>query len=189
MIYQDSPNVTDVSLLLLNGLAQGDDYYNRIGREVMIHSVHVKFDAIPSSLINPNQVVMAKLIWDLQANGTNPSGTDIISANANVAAFSSDWSAPPNLSNRDRFVTLWEKTMVLNGDSYWSGAAVQWTPQRKFFEKYKRVNRKTVYGGTTGAIGSIVTGALYLLLASELATVSQCPAVTSGTARIRFTDC
>ena len=62
-IFQDGPNVTDNSLILLNGLAQGDDYYNRIGREVMIHSVHVKFDGLASATINPNQIVMAKLIW------------------------------------------------------------------------------------------------------------------------------
>ena len=89
-----------------------------------------------------------------------------------------------NLNNRDRFKVMMDKQFAIGEVNAGGGYAA--APQVSSVKKYKKCNLETVYSGTTNAIGSIQSGALYMAVISNVATPSS--SVFQGSVRIRFED-
>lgn len=173
---------TSWQLVLLNGVTQGTDYNSRIGRQMMNKSIIFNgniFPVItPSTSATQGLMFRTVIIYDTQPNsGSLPAGTDIFVAN--------DPHSPMNLNNRDRFKVLMDKKGQLG--SYLTsagGTIISGAPQNLWWAKYKKCFLETVFSGTTNAIGSIATGAIYLCFIGDFASISLIDYYT----RVRFTD-
>jgi len=172
---------TTGAVTLLNGIAQGDDVTTRDGRVVYNASCRIigKFVAQDASVSATLCRVM--LVWDANNNSAVavPAITDILTASTSISHL--------NLNNRARFVVL-RDTMVSYGalvdtaTQTYSGA-----PSTGEIDWYVRLGKsKTVFSGTTGVIGSIASGALYLVTIGDNA--ANAAYNFTATSRIRFTE-
>lgn len=180
--------------LLLNGVAKGDDYFQRIGRTVQWKSFYIRGTIVPavigptSTYSNP-QNVRILVFWDLQANGVAPLTTDVLDVGAGTINTHSNL----NLSNRERFRVLWDKVYSIGG---YYGATITysagpWAQKIKLFKKFKIPVNQIYNDGITGSIGNITTNALWLLVVGDdqlvVAPAKSNPIVFIHT-RGRFTD-
>lgn len=86
------------TVTLLNGITQGAEYNQRIGRHSKIQSVSLK-GSILSTSTGAGQIYRWWLVWDKQSNGSTPSFTDVLTANSAYAE--------KNVAvNADRFTIL-----------------------------------------------------------------------------------
>lgn len=180
--------------VLLNGVAKGDDYFQRIGRTVQWKTFSVKGTITPavinaSSTYSNPQNVRILVFWDTQANGTSPLTTDVLDAGSGTINTHSNL----NLNNRERFKVLWDKVYSIGG---YYGAAITyaagpWAQKIKLFKKFKVPVNQVYNDGTGGSPGNIATNALWLLVIGDdalvVAPAKSNPMVWLHT-RGRFTD-
>lgn len=192
--FTDVTLVNDPVLLtwkvnLLNGIAQGTDYNQRIGRKAQMKSVLVNGNLFPTLQNSGSSPVgcFARIvvIYDTQPNsGSLPAGTDIFASN--------DTSSPMNLNNRDRFKVIYDKRMQIGSYLLTAGGALSaGSPNNVFWSKWKSCNYEIIFSGTAATIGSISTGALYLCYTCDyVGGVGTPPSVVSVDwyTRVRFID-
>jgi len=156
----------------INLIATGTDFFERIGRKVLIKSFQVRsFMGLEN--INNASGVRLMLVYDKQTNGALPAIGDILG----IPIASNPFVAMLNLNNRDRFVILWDKIYRMD---LGSGIVT-------VLKKYKKLSHETVFSGTTAAIGSIATGGLYLVQIGSVAAGTT-DVDQSSVVRIRFQD-
>lgn len=152
-------------------IAQGVTETTRIGRAVTIKSIAIR------GLIRMNEtttatssadVVRIVLTLDKQANGVNPSILDLIES-ADIQSFN-------NLSHKNRFVTLMDKTMaVRNIAAGGNGTAFECGRNFYYWKFYKRLNIPIEYENSTGTLAGITSNNIILWIISEQATAEvQC---------------
>lgn len=166
------------SIVLINGSATGTDYTNRIGRKTINRSILLRFTVTPlSTTTRPSgDCLRVMLIYDTQTNSAAPIITDIL----NAASIQS----PMNLNNRDRFQVLMDKHYPMNPDAYAAGAVTSGNPVLRQIKIYKKMWKETIYSGTTAAVGSVQSGALWLVaLAQQNAAIFW-----QYDTRVRFED-
>jgi len=168
---------TTGSVTLLNGIATGTDFTNRIGRKVCWRSFLISGKIQPQDGGTDPNMYRIMLVYDSQPNGGLAGVTDVLTtANAD---------SPLNLNNRDRFRVLMDKR---GGIGFFSNTATQAVADRtiSIIHKYKKINMETIFDGTTAAIGDIQSGSIFLL------TVGSNAAGLGSNAflhiRLRFTD-
>jgi len=162
----------------VNKVAQGDTESERIGRKIVVKSLHMK-TTLNTSATDPDGVFRMIIYVDSQANGAAAAVTDILEA-VGVNEFR-------NLANSQRFRVLHDRTYTLNATSN-VGNAATFPIFRKHFIVNKNLNVPVEFdnSATTGAITTIRSnniGVLYL--------VDGGPADTwdiTGNVRIRYTD-
>lgn len=165
------------AVVLLNGIAQGTDYTNRIGRKVMLKSWLFRFGVLPKNNVSApyGDICRVILLYDCQTNAASPAVTDILNT--------ADYNAPMNLNNRDRFKVLADKYVTIGSFNYTTSILSAGSPVPKQTKIYKKLNHEEIFGGTGATIGSINTGGLFVLFIS----------VTGNTtylydSRVRFID-
>lgn len=170
-------NATTSQLALLNNMQLGTSGVQRIGRQVTIKSLYLRIGANAASTGSAG-ILRLLCVWDTQANGAVFAGGDLFEdANANGIIVS-----PLNMSNRERFRVVMDKTYNLGGQGAVDGVG----PDTIHIEKFKKMNTVVTYnGGNAGTIADIATNALYLVFVSTVFTAAP---LTSVYARIRFTD-
>jgi len=142
--------------VLLNGIAAGTDYTNRIGRKVILRSILARFTVLPGSTsVVTGDSVRVLIVYDSQSNGAQPTVADIL----NTANF----LEPMNLSNRDRFKVLFDKQVPMNATVYAAASPTAGTPAPRVFKMYKKLNLDQIFQGTTAAFSSIASGSIWLL--------------------------
>jgi len=156
---------------LMNGLANGSDASTRIGRKVVLKSLYVRWSyslAATSVGGSPARII---IFFDKQANAFAPNNTDVLAA--------SEFNRPNNLSNRDRFITLYDHitpTVSANGEYSVAGSC------------YKKLNLETIFNqGTAGTIGDITSGSIYIMFAQNGKITTAEPTLT-WYGRIRYSD-
>ena len=167
---------------LVNGIAQGTDFNQRIGRKAMMKSILFNGNISPAagnSLSQPQGIlVRVVLIYDTQPNsGTIPVGTDIFASN--------DANSPMNLNNRDRFKVIIDRRCQLG--SFATGATgilTAGSPNNSYWSKYRKLNHEIIFSGTANTIGSISTGAIYLAWVGDANNTT----VLDHYTRIRYMD-
>lgn len=167
---------TTGSVTLLNGVATGTDFTDRIGRKIMLKSVYVRGRIAPVDGGTSNSLARVMIVYDMQANGAAPAITDILKT-----ATSQDQL---NMNNRDRFRVIMDKQFPVGGVDTTVGYAQ--APCIFQVKKFKRLNLETLYSGTTNAIASIATGALFMVTIGDVAAGSG--ATFNGSVRVRFMD-
>jgi len=165
------------TVTLLNGVATGTDFTNRIGRKVCWKSILMNGVLTPTDATSNVSLARIMLVWDSQPNGALPAITDVL--NAAVP------TAPMNLNNRDRFRVLLDKRFVLGPYNTTATQSVASNIIREH-HMYKKINLETIFDGTTNAIGDIQSGSLFLLTIGN--QTSPEGANWTASIRLRFTD-
>lgn len=164
---------------LINGVAQGSDFNNRIGRKVTIKSVQLRGHFTSQDGEVADCYCRLLIVYDRQPNGALPSVTDVLTASTSVSFM--------NLNNRERFVILAEHSIAL-ADKSSLVAGDQWrgSPTTASVDIYRKVDLPVIFDGTGATIGDIQTGSLFVLSIGDQVTNNayNCALTT----RVRFVD-
>jgi len=164
------------TVTLLNGIAQGTDYNQRIGRKFMMKSIMYRFLVrIDPTAASVGNLCRLLIVYDAQTNGALPAVTDILQIG--------DVLSPMNLNNRDRFKIISDKWWNTGAYNVATGNITtgEFCPQMDKF--YKKMNLEVQNSGTANTIGSISTGGVYAIVIADIATT-----VAELYCRIRYTD-
>lgn len=172
-----TPTLTGSSPTLLNGVATGTDYTNRIGRKILMKSLLLRLSIFNDTTTSDptGDIIRVVVVYDCQSNGVAPAVTDVISGG---------FDGPMNLNNRDRFKILLDKFWTVPGQTYTAGTLTAGSPQPKYYKLYKKMSTEEIFSGTGATVGSIATGGIYIF-AMSTGTTGNAVGVNS---RIRFND-
>lgn len=171
------------TLTYFNSMSEGTDDFNRVGRNV--HVERFKFAAIvtASSAAAPavpygtgfSGACRIMWVWDKSPNAVLPTVGDILETASSFVV------SPLNPSNTKRFTILYDVTKpIAGGGSDTNGTLL--------FKGNLKINKQSQYDGTSGAIGSMLAGALYLVAGCTInGTLAGVPTISYGT-DISFTD-
>ncbi len=164
----------------INIIAQGVTESQRIGRKVTIKNIGwrglLNLTVTATTTLSAPQTVRLMMVLDKQCNGATATVLGVLES-ANYQSFN-------NLSNKGRFLTMCDKTIVLqpqNGAG--NGTANDNSAVQEIFEFYKKVEIPIEYDSTTGAITEIRSNNLFILIISDTAT-STC--TLDSKIRLRF---
>lgn len=163
--------LTAGKFFLLNGVGAGTGFNERVGRKIRIKSIALSIHFFIGA-VTPSRFRIIVFV-DRQANSAAVTAANLIDTATGGGQISTSYM---NLDNRARFKFLYDKKFVMDTTTF----------TLKTFKMYKKIVLDTVYSGTTNAIGSIQTNAVWCVLLSDNAATQS--ATTIGTARIRFTD-
>jgi len=148
------------TFVLLNGIAEGDDFNNRQGRLINIKSLHCRwYSGPPTNQASENKTGgdVLRIIWfiDKQPNGAAPTTAELLAA--------AEPTSPLNLNYRHRFNILCDEFIPIDPFTTDAGSLLATGgPNTKAGEFYRKLNFQSVYNGTAGTIGAISTNSLYM---------------------------
>lgn len=174
---------------LLNGVAVGSDYTERVGRKTLNKSIYIRgrvqTEASLTAAVGaiPAQQARMIILVDNQPNAATPATTDLL----NTATPESQL----NLNNRDRFKILHDETFVFDPYLYSTTATQSYASTSKQIHdvKYHRfINEETIFNGNGGAtIAGMSSGAIYMFwIGSEAAGATDIN--FTGSTRVRYND-
>lgn len=170
---------------LVNAVALGSDNFNRIGRKLYMKYLMVRGSVrgVPATNTIDDYARMA-IVYDKQPNLALPSYSDIFTSTTAAGATSSSSDCFTNESNKNRFIILKDYeidfTGVYQGSNQFPTTVVKWyIPLKK---------KMSHYLGTTAAIGSISSGALYFVTRARNGTAGSENIQFTGTFRLAFTE-
>lgn len=164
-------------VILLNGVAQGNDFNTRIGRRFRMKSIQVRafcgIGATPTAA-----VLRVMVVIDYQANGTAVTKAMLLATGGTGAA---DVTSPMNLDNRSRFKIIWDEFITFSPNG-----------QTEFlWEDWKALRGMEVTNQSINAdIAGIATGSIYLVVFSSIpngGTPATAPTF-QALFRVRFWD-
>lgn len=149
------------AVTLINGVSQGTDYTNRIGRKILVKSLFMRFNIYPNSAISQptGDLIRVLLLCDYQPNGAAPTTTDILQT--------ADYLSPLNLNNRDRFKVWYDKYISMEASYYPSFLLTAGSPAMHFRQVFKKMSMEVINSGSGATVGSIQTGAMYIFVISK----------------------
>ena len=136
---------TTGGVVLLSGIARGDDINQRAGREVTLRSIECRFLCKATAGTGIDQQQRLLIVYDRQSNGAAPTVAGFLSP--------SNVQSPRNLENRRRFKVLY--------DRYYQLSASGESGSEKVFKFYRRLRHPVVFNsGNAGTIADITSGAI-----------------------------
>lgn len=154
-------NATQTSVILMNGIVSGANFFNRIGNKVSPESSDLDI-VVSNNSTTATAWAMYRiaLIWDKQPTGAVPNYSDMFQNIDSAGNATTTGYCGRNLQTTDRFITV----------SHYDGIAAPLNAasgegNTRHFKFYKSlVGFQQQFKGTTAAIGDISTGAMYLVL-------------------------
>jgi len=173
-------STTTGTITLLNGVATGTDYVNRIGRKIIMKSLLFRLvvNPIPSGSVNGTfgDILRYIIVLDMQPNGVTFSGSDLLLNTGDV-------TAPLNLNNRDRFKVIADKMFKMPSFVTTTGSLTAGSPAPVCYKIYKKMSQEVIFNATGSTIGSIQTGALFCFQVCSTGVIES-----TFTSRVRFID-
>lgn len=162
----------------LNLIPEGTTESSRLGRKARVVSIHIKGAILLPGTANSTAAldrVRFIVLVDKQANGAAPIVTDYLET-AQINSFR-------NLSNSQRFTSLYDKTRVLHSNAGAGADAATdiYPPMVSTLTINKKLNLPLEFSSTTGAITEIRSNNIVVMALSEFGF-----ALSAFTARIRF---
>jgi hypothetical protein len=211
---------TGIGFSLLNGVAEGTGPTQRIGRKIFMRNIQItgmwkRNPEADADFIVPEHTVNWAIVYDRQPTGAKPAFTDIFEIVDTDGATQSSGFVFKNLFNDQRFLFLkHDKFFVpqlIPGDNsnFWDLSAINGAGTASGFswatgfgpgnngrsspcmEVFLPINMETNYNASTSAVGSISTGALWLVMWSAVAVgvaTDPMPLHLLYTFRLRFED-
>jgi len=162
------------AVYLLNGVAQGTDYNQRLGREMVMRSLVLRGNVNIDIGTTTQDNFRCMVVYDRQCNGGQPAVTDILDDSVTTPQ---QTFAAMNLNNRDRFTVVLDRMYALSSSG--ANAVIQ-------LDEYRKLNTEVQFSGTGNTDASIQTGALWLVV---IGFVNGSGASTANImTRVRFTD-
>ena len=139
------------TFILLNGLQLGTSATTRVGRQIMIKSIHIKFihagAQFSGTPTQPSSLVRAMIVYDAQPNGTTALASELLEN----ATTGNQVTSSTALRYSQRFKILYDKRWVVNN---MLTASISPTFAEVYDEVYMKVNLKCNYADTNnGNIG------------------------------------
>lgn len=154
----------------LTPIVQGITDNERIGRKVRLVKFSLRWNAYLASTTTVGSPFRVKVVYDKQCNGQALTAASVMTVDSMISA--------NNLDNADRFITLCDfYTRRLSQPSQLNDSGFL---QRK-------IDLNQLWGGVTGGIADLNTGAVYLLAWSNGQIATQA-ASFSYYCRFRYTD-
>lgn len=181
--------------VLLNGVAQGDDFDQRIGRKTRLLSINFRASQEIQNSSTPfegfNCMTRIIIFWDKEPNGTAPTIAQLMAADS-IRGF-------PNLDNRKRFRIVKDWIMdipMIEAETSSTGAPAQnGLGHTECFLKCietKAIDWVTIYNGTgDDTVASINQGGLFITFASQTPAAPMYSAGVSSLffrARLNYSD-
>lgn len=187
---------TTGAAVLLNGMLQGSNAYQRSGRKIILKALHLKGAIFykQAGAAPGNDYFRLMVVYDKQSDGSGIAFATLLQNVDNSGATSSTALSGMNLDNGDRFVMLRDyrfKTDAISAPQV-AGDAQQDTAVSCPWIINDYINLQdspTIYGATAnaGTIADIQTGSIWLMaLGSQSAANFQYEFV--GSSRLRFVD-
>jgi len=180
----------------LNGMTSGAAFYQRIGNKITMKSVHCKVRISPrvpaTAGTGNNQTCRFMLIYDRQTNGAYPTLPTILTDYASDGTTQTSILSGMNPTQTGRFVILREhfiQLMNINTVADLDGAASSLVEQdgQWFINWYVKLkDLETIYQTSTGGIGDIMNGALYLVCFSDIANTDASAGIFYMKTRLRY---
>jgi len=152
-------NNTVSAPILLNSIAAGSDFSDRIGRKIQMKSIQIRINARLDPSDNTDIVHASHfrfiIYYDKQWNGSTlavGNVADLLSRADSGTDREIPTLSPINLNNRDRYKILWDKT-----------GSVDVGKQSQSIKYYKKINLETIYNSQLSGAGAIQTGALLFI--------------------------
>lgn len=163
---------TTGTLVLLNGMARGDDINTRVGREVTMKSIELHWRAYVTAGTGTDQVHRLLIVYDRQANAAALTGAQVLTTFDTISL--------KNLENRKRFKIMYDQTIYLNATGEpGAGNVGKW---------YRRLRHPVTFNsGNAGTVADITTGSLYALVVGSEAAGATAGNILLKT-RIRYLD-
>lgn len=193
------PSCTTAQFTLLNGVQEGSSFFNRVGRKVMMRSLHLTGGVIlsgNSATAMTDEYLRHMIVYDRQPNGAVPAISDILLDYDNTGTTTTTSVSGLNMNNADRFVILRDmRVIVPNSDlnnQTLNGVAgiIDYTTNRVNINEFVLLkNLETHYKSSTNpaAIGDIASGALWFVQFGNVASAS-CAFGCAIQARLRYHD-
>lgn len=165
------------SVILLNGVAQGTDYTNRIGRKIIMKSLLFRAVLYPSTAASAvfGTTIRIMLVYDCQTNAATPAITDFFAGGVYLEAM--------NLTNRDRFKVIKDWFVPVEATVYAGASLTNGSPKEHMVKLFKKMSMEEIFGGTGATVGSIQTGGLFLVIIAQAANWN-----IDYQTRVRFID-
>lgn len=186
----DSENInaavsTAGGVVLLNGIANGTEIYQRVGRKCVMKSLLFRMTIFndPTKQDPQGTAVRIILFYDSQTNGAAPTVANVLS-NMQAAAYTPIPTSPMNLNNRDRFKVIKDWLVGCQSAAFTAGALTAGAPQTHVRQCYKKLNHDIIFQGTGATAADIASGGLFLLIIADVANAK----LVDYDARIRFQD-
>lgn len=171
---------------LINGLIPGPERFNRLGRRVNAKTVCVKC-YVYTSAASPavvDDLFRFAVVWDEQPSGTLPSAAQLWTNVDNIGGLTTNMLSFNNRDNSMRFKILRTHTVQINAEqqameTYQGRIYWEWNiPMKELTTQYN--------AGTSGGLGDIATGAIYLVAHGNNSSTAQWSVDYST--RFKFTD-
>lgn len=161
----------------LNIIVQGAGEQERVGRKILIHSIHVRCTLVfnPTTGNDP-AITFLYLVQDTQCNGAAAGVADVVTGTLLQ-------SAHINLSNSTRFRII--KRFVHRHQAT-AGTDGQYLGTIQDIEYYKKCSIPLQYDGATGALTETQSNNLFLLAGCDANNNGK--VTVTGTVRLRFSD-
>lgn len=180
---------------LINGLVEGVDANQRVGRRINMKSVKIRMwwatGVMPAAAVDTYCRYI--LVYDRQPNGAAPTWADIMTNYNVTGATDSTAMAAPNPTNFDRFVILRDGcrcyaptttasvNQVAQDDTNFTKQVEEW------FVNLKGLESHYIAGAGAGTIADFRTGSLYFFTLGSN-TVANTTTTCTITARLRYHD-
>lgn len=161
-------------LTLINGSNQGDASYEHIGKNASGQSIALEAEFYQPQTDVSSSAVRLMIIYDRQPNGAYPAIGDILADNASAPTFDS----AINIGYRERFLVLRDCQFTLDPAQSLS----------HHYETYCKRQLDINFSGTSNAIASVASGAIYLLCFYVQLTGTTAPLMLTHHSRFRYYD-
>ncbi len=147
----------------INKIAQGVTEITRVGRKCTIRQINWRFNILlptQTGASSTTDTVRVMMYIDKQANGAAASGTDILE--------SADYQSFNNLSNKNRFRTLMDRTFTLKTSGFAGDGTANDSSEDSIDDTFfKKVNIPIEFNAAAGAITEITSNNIGVLIASK----------------------
>lgn len=169
------------TFVLLNGTTEGASFYNRIGRKIAGKSVRIQGQIIGSGNVTlvQSEYIRVMVIYDRQTNGAFPTVADVLTNYDYTGATTTTSFSYLNMNNIERFVVLRDTHFHIPDNDFAGtqtsgmGSIIDYKNNCNYDEYIKLGKLETHYKNSTGLVGDITTGGIYLLLLGNVAAGSN----------------
>jgi len=181
------------TITLLNGIAEGTGFWNRIGRKFAMRALHFRgyfeYDGNSSPSDDGDHWRIA-IIYDRQTNGAVPAIADIFQEVPYTGTPATpDSMSSINMNNSDRFKVIADIRFGIPSGTNTVTQILDGQSQEFTVNRYINLgNLETHCKATTQELSSIATGSVYLITWGAKATATDCGFRFRWRCRLRFTD-
>ena len=116
LAYSGAPVDNLGSFVLLNGIASGNDFYQRTNRAIIAKKLKIKFSFFQQRTAvgyYPSTTARIIIFWDNDSNGITPVISDLLLDVIAAGTTSSNNFSHKNMNNKGRFIFLFDKRYAL----------------------------------------------------------------------------